>query len=55
MGLNNRVQVNVFEVVNSPFTDVEINFPCPTVCTKHELSSIEQHVKRAKNKLKDIS
>jgi hypothetical protein len=53
--VNNRVQVNVLEVVNSPCTDVEIYFPCPTVCTKHELSSMEQHVKRAKNKLKDIT
>ena len=46
--------MNVFNVVSYPFTDDRIILPHLTLRTKHELSSIEEVVKRTKNKLNNI-
>ena len=54
MGLLNRVQVNVLEVVSRLCTDDRITMTHLTVPTKHELSSVEKRVKWAKNMLKDL-
>jgi len=42
MGLFDRLQVNVFEVVSHPFTDDRITLPHPTVHTNHNHSSVER-------------
>jgi hypothetical protein len=54
MGLLDRMQVNVFEVVSRPCTDDRITMPHLTVSPKHKLSSVEQLVKRTKNMLEYI-
>jgi len=53
MGLLDRMQVNVFEVVSGPCTDDRITLPHPTVRSKHKLPKIEKLVERTKNKLAD--
>ena len=54
MGLLDRVQVNVFEVVRCPCTDDRITLPHSTVRAMHKLSSVEKHVERAKNKVENL-
>jgi hypothetical protein len=53
MGLVDRLQVNLFEVVSRPCTEDRILLPHPTVHTKHKLSIVKTHVKRTINKLEN--